>query len=286
MADDPCEPRMTNLQRMTGDGEHDGEATENFFNAPLPSYEREWRHPSEISDESAAPIDYGVARSVIRGMVLSTAMISIGLSLAVLHVVTPASTSRDPIAISSSASVDGLEDGTPLPKVARIEGQSTPVLALSKSGFFISSATNLEVGNEIHIVADNGVDLLARVIELDHERGLAWLHAIDETSHKFIAIDDGLAVPTLVRKSSVGDQAWLLNNQQVLPIAIGIASRSPRQPFDMWPINNLGQSIKPGIVVDKHGKMVGLCVEYKQAHWILPTEVILKELHRLELNGE
>jgi hypothetical protein len=54
----------------------------------------------------------------------------------------------------------------------------------------------------------------------------------------------------------------------------------------MWPVNNLGRPIRPGLVVDDLGNMIGICVNHNGAHWIVPTEAILQELHRLESDVE
>ena len=269
-----------------GDDERKDEGTEKFFNAPLPAYEREWRHPSELSEATEAANNYGLGRSVVRGIAFSTAVISVGLSVAVLRVVTPASqlpTTRLPANFADSTRPNPLVE---MPKTAHISGRVTPVLALSESGFFVASSSDLQVGAELHVVTDDGIDVLAKVVELDEAHGLAWLHAVDAVSHQFISIDDDLPVPTTIVSATTGDHAWLMNNRQAQSITIGIASGMPRQPTDMWPVNNLGQRIRPGIVVDDSGNMIGICVNYFGSHWILPTEAILQELHRLESDVE
>ena len=128
--------------------------------------------------------------------------------------------------------------------------------------------------------------MLVQVVKIDDAHGLAWLHAVDSVSHRFIPIDDNLPVPTTIVSATTGDLAWLMNDSQALSIAIGISSGMPRQPDDMWPVNNLGRPIRPGVVVDDRGNMIGICVNYNGAHWIVPTEAIVQELHRLESNVE
>jgi hypothetical protein len=160
------------------------------------------------------------------------------------------------------------------------------VLAISESGYFVAGASDLQVGTELHVITDDGLDMLARVVKIDTAHGLAWLHAVDSVSHRFISIDDDLPVPTTIVSATTGDHAWLMNDRTALSIAIGISSGMPRQPDDMWPVNNLGRPIRPGLVVDDLGNMIGICVNHNGAHWIVPTEAILQDLHRLESDVE
>lgn len=286
MADDLCEQRLTILWQVMGDDERNDEGTGNFFNAPLPPYDREWRHPSELSDVVEPSVNYGLGRSVVRGIVFSTAIISVCLSVAVLQVVTPASRLPESRPTTQNAALAQPLPLAAMPKTARISGRIIPVLAISESGFFIAGASDLQVGSELHVITDEGIDVLVQVVKIDDAHGLAWLHAVDSVSHRFIPIDDDLPVPTTIVSATTGDLAWLMNDSQALSIAIGISSGMPRQPDDMWPVNNLGRPIRPGVVVDDRGNMIGICVNYNGAHWIVPTEAIVQELHRLESNVE
>ena len=286
VADDLCEQRLTILWQVMGDDERNDEGTGNFFNAPLPPYDREWRHPSELSDVVEPSVNYGLGRSVVRGIVFSTAIISVCLSVAVLQVVTPASRLPESRPTTQNAALAQPLPLAAMPKTARISGRIIPVLAISESGFFIAGASDLQVGSELHVITDEGIDVLVQVVKIDDAHGLAWLHAVDSVSHRFIPIDDNLPVPTTIVSATTGDLAWLMNDSQALSIAIGISSGMPRQPDDMWPVNNLGRPIRPGVVVDDRGNMIGICVNYNGSHWIVPTEAIVQELHRLESNVE
>ena len=271
---------------MTNDDERGEEGTGNYFNAPLPPYDRDWRHPSELPDVVEPPVTYGLGRSVVRGIVLSTAIISVGLSVAILRVVTPASQLPVSRLTAQNAATNQPRPLAAMPRTARISGRITPVLAISESGYFVAGASDLQVGTELHVITDDGLDMLARVVKIDIAHGLAWLHAVDSVSHRFISIDDDLPVPTTIVSATTGDHAWLMNDKHALSITIGISSGMPRQPDDMWPVNNLGRPIRPGIVVDDLGNMIGICVNYNGAHWIVPTETIVQELHRLESDVE
>jgi len=286
VADDLCEQRLTILWQVTNDDERGEEGTGNFFNAPLPPYDREWRHPSELSDVVEPTVSYGLGRSVVRGIVFSTAIISVGLSVAVLRVVTPASQLPATRLTAQNAASNQPRPLAAIPKTARISGRITPVLAISESGYFVAGASDLQVGTELHVITDDGLDMLAKVVKIDIAHGLAWLHAVDSVSHRFISIDDDLPVPTTIVSATTGDHAWLMNDRTALSIAIGISSGMPRQPDDMWPVNNLGRPIRPGVVLDDRGNMIGVCVNYNGAHWIVPTEAIVQELHRLESDVE
>ena len=282
MADDLCERRLTILCQVIGDDERSDDGKGNFFNAPLPPYEREWRHPSEISDVVEPAVNYGLGRSVVRGIAFSTAIISVGLSVAVLRVVTPASQLPASRPTTQNAALAQPLPLASMPKTGRISGRTIPVLAISKSGFFVAGASDLQVGTELHVVTDDGLDMLAKVVKIDDAHGLAWLHAVDSISHRFISVDDDLPVPTTIVSATTGDHAWLMNDRQALSITIGISSGMMRHSDDMWPVNDLGRPIRPGVVVDDRGNMIGVCVNYNGAHWIVPTEAIVQELHRLE----
>lgn len=282
VADDLCERRLTILCQVIGDDERSDDGKGNFFNAPLPPYEREWRHPSEISDVVEPAVNYGLGRSVVRGIAFSTAIISVGLSVAVLRVVTPASQLPASRPTTQNAALAQPLPLASMPKTGRISGRTIPVLAISKSGFFVAGASDLQVGTELHVVTDDGLDMLAKVVKIDDAHGLAWLHAVDSISHRFISIDGDLPVPTTIVSATTGDHAWLMNDRQALSITIGISSGMMRHSDDMWPVNDLGRPIRPGVVVDDRGNMIGVCVNYNGAHWIVPTEAIVQELHRLE----
>jgi len=164
---------------VTNDDERGEEGTGNFFNAPLPPYDREWRHPSELSDVVEPTVSYGLGRSVVRGIVFSTAIISVGLSVAVLRVVTPASQLPATRLTAQNAASNQPRPLAAIPKTARISGRITPVLAISESGYFVAGASDLQVGTELHVITDDGLDMLARVVKIDTAHGLAWLHAVD-----------------------------------------------------------------------------------------------------------
>lgn len=286
MADDLCEWRLTIIWQVMSNDERGDEGKGNYFNAPLPPYEREWRHPSELSTDDEPSVHYGLGRAVVRGIAFSTAIISVGLSVAVLEIVTPASQLPTSLPATQIVVSDQPSPYAEMPKIARISGRVIPVLAISESGYFVAGASDLQLGSELHVVTDDGLDVLARVIKLDHAHGLAWLHAVDSVSAQFIPIDDNLPVPTAIVSATTGDHAWLMNDHRALSIAIGISSGMPRQPNDMWPVNDLGRLIRPGVVVDDFGNMIGICVRYNGTHWIVPTKAILQELHRLESDVE
>lgn len=99
VGDVPCEVDMTNL-RLVPNNHHDDEHSENsdpsgevIFNAPLPPYERQWRHPSEVGEQVqlSTPEPHLPSRTV-RSVVSCAAVTSFAVSLVLLWVVTPAQT--------------------------------------------------------------------------------------------------------------------------------------------------------------------------------------------------
>jgi len=93
VGDVPCEVGVTNL-RLVSNNHHNDEHSENsdpsgevIFNSPLPPYERQWRHPSEVAEQVqlSTPEPHLPSRT-LRSVVSCAAVTSFAVSLVLLWV--------------------------------------------------------------------------------------------------------------------------------------------------------------------------------------------------------
>jgi hypothetical protein len=297
VGDVPCEVGVTNLRHVTNSHHHDDpednsdHSGEVFFNAPLPPYDRRWRHPSELADEAGhshnAPT---LTSSTFRSLASVAAIASVVLSSVLVWVVTPRSAQfqiRQTEQVLMSAQDEAMAD--PNISIGVLDQSTAFALPLTMSGYFIATNANLTPNLEVYVRFPNGQTELLRVLEIEEDTNIAWLHSVDTKTHKFSSLHDGIAPPnTALAEFQQGDQLFIASPYEGMhraTIAISsVKKQSQAQSQIMWPVDYSLHDHCSGAALNSAQQLVGWCVEIDGARWVVSTRHLVEVLHRLENN--
>jgi hypothetical protein len=291
VGDVPCEVGVTNL-RLVSNFHHDDEHSEHsdpsgeiIFNSPLPAYERQWRHPSEVAEQvQLSTPEHQLPSRTVRSIASYAAATSFAVSLILLWVVTPRSTTSVPIAAKRSVLVTTQRQATRAPlALGTMSSADDMVIPLTSTGFFIGSGNGLAPKDEIEAQFTDGTTVLLRVLEVDSVTGIAWLHSVDSSTHRFINLAQSLTPPsTVLNEMRQGQHFFIASPSEGMNdarIAISTALSSQQH---LWPIDYSLHDHCRGAALDALQQLIGWCVELNGAHWVVPTRQIVDVLHRLE----
>ena len=284
---------MTNL-RLVSNNHHDDEPSENFdpsgeviFNAPLPPYERQWRHPSEVAEQvQLSTPEPTLPSRTVRSVVSCAAVTSFAVSLVLLWVVTPRSNSWVPVTAKRTSLATTQRQATRAPfALGAVSSNDDMVIPLTSTGYFIGSGIGLLPNEEIEARFADGSTVLLRVLEVDFSTGIAWLHSVDSSSHTFINLAQNLQPPsTVLSEMRQGQRLFIASPSEGMSDArIAISSAHSTQR-NLWPIDFYLHDHCRGAALNSLQQLVGWCVELKGAHWVVPTRQLVDMLHRLESN--
>ena len=284
---------MTNL-RLVSNNHHDDEPSENFdpsgeviFNAPLPPYERQWRHPSEVAKQvQMSTPEPTLPSRTVRSVVSCAAVTSFAVSLVLLWVVTPRSNSWVPVTAKRTSLATTQRQATRAPfALGAVSSNDDMVIPLTSTGYFIGSGIGLLPNEEIEARFADGSTVLLRVLEVDFSTGIAWLHSVDSSSHTFINLAQNLQPPsTVLSEMRQGQRLFIASPSEGMSDArIAISSAHSTQR-NLWPIDFYLHDHCRGAALNSLQQLVGWCVELKGAHWVVPTRQLVDMLHRLESN--
>ena len=293
VGDVPCEVGMTNLRHVSN-FHHDDERSENsdpsgesIFNSPLPPYERQWRHPSEVAEQvQLSTPEPQLPSRTVRSIATYAAATSFAVSLVLLWVVTPRSSTSVPITAKRTVLVTTQRQASRAPlALGTMTSADNMVIPLTSTGFFFGSGTGLSPNDEIEAQFTDGATVLLRVLEVDPDTGIAWMHAVDSSTQQWIDLDEGLTPPsTVVNEMQQGQHLFIASLSEGMNdarIAISSAHSSQKK---LWPIDYFLHDHCRGAALDDSFQLIGWCVEMNGAHWVVPTRQIVDVLHRLESN--
>lgn len=278
---------VTNLPTMSAN-ENDDSSGEIFFNPPLPMYERSWRHPSEIAAQTKTET---IGQRTMRKVAMTTAAMSLVMSVVLVAVLLPARPSREPATTTADASLTTAGRALDLPseasKFGYLEGTEVAVAAMSSSGFLVTSLTNPVNGEAVKILAVDNTRVTAIVVDHEHDLGITWLHVIDETSGEYVPLGPPLNIPNKqIVSFSRGSRVWVQTTpSQVQEAEVGISSDANQQLVPIDP-NSKPQSIDRGPAFDDGGNFIGWCVKRDGSTWMVPLAVLEERLLRLESGVE
>ena len=156
-------------------------------------------------------------------------------------------------------------------------------MPLTTTGFFVGTGKNLSPRDEVEAQFADGTTVLLRVLEVDSVTGIAWLHSIDSSTHRYIDLVQSLSPPsTALSEMQQGQHFFIASPSEGLNdarIAISTTLSSQQQ---LWPIDYLMHDHCRGAALDASQQLIGWCVELNGAHWVVPTRQIVDVLHRLE----
>ena len=156
-------------------------------------------------------------------------------------------------------------------------------MPLTTTGFFVGTGKNLSPRDEVEAQFADGTTVLLRVLEVDSVTGIAWLHSVDSSTHRYIDLAQSLSPPsTALSEMQQGQHFFIASPSEGLNdarIAISTTLSSQQQ---LWPIDYLMHDHCRGAALDASQQLIGWCVELNGAHWVVPTRQIVDVLHRLE----
>ena len=293
VGDVPCEVDLTSL-RLVSNNHHDDEHSEStdpsgeiIFNAPLPPYERQWRHPSEVAEQKqlSTPVPRLPSRTV-RSVATYAAFTSFAVTLVLLWVVTPRSNTSAPVAAKKTDLATIQRQATQAPvALGTMASKDEFVIPLTSTGFFIGSGDGLLPNEEITAQFSDGITVLLRVLEVDSDTGIAWLHSVDSSTHRYTNLAQNLAPPsTALSEMKQGQHLFIATPSEGMSDArIAISSAHSAQR-NLWPIDFFMHDHCRGAALNSLQHLIGWCVELNGAHWVVPTRQLVDVLHRLESN--
>jgi hypothetical protein len=293
VGDVPCEVDMTNL-RLVSNNHHDDEHSENsdplgelIFNSPLPPYERQWRHPSEVAEQvqRSTPEPHLPSRTV-RSIASYAAATSFAVSLVLLWVVTPRSNASAPMTAKRTVLVTTQRQATRASiALGTMASPDDFVIPLTSTGYFVGSGNGLLPNEEIEARFIDGTTVLLRVLEVDPNTGIAWLHSVDSSTHRFINLVENLTPPsTALSEMRQGEHLFIASPSEGMSDARIAISSSHSTQRHLWPIDFFMHDHCRGAALNSLQHVIGWCVEVNGAHWVVPTRQLVDVLHRLENN--
>ena len=284
---------MANL-RLVSNNHPDDDHSENsdpsgefIFNAPLPRYERQWRHPSEVAEQvQLSTPEPRLSSRTVRSVVSYAAATSFAISLVLLWVVTPRSNASVSVAAKRTVLVTTQRQVTRTPlALGTMSSDDDLVIPLTSTGYFIGSGNGLLPNDEIAARFTNGTTVLLRVLEVDSSTGIAWLHSVDSSTHRFINLAQNLTPPsTVLSEMRQGQRLFIASPSEGMSDArIAISSAHSTQR-NLWPIDFFMHDHCRGAALNSLQQLIGWCVELNGAHWVVPTRQLVDVLHRLESN--
>ncbi|MEO5974723.1 MAG: hypothetical protein ABIQ38_05930 [Ilumatobacteraceae bacterium] len=261
------------------------------FVAPIPPHERQWRHPSELRGQFAPRISAPPVHREFRLVAIGSACISVVISLALLGVVSPRSPSAesqargeyippDRAAFQMAAGSTSIEDLRSV--IPHLSNSSQPVLAMPQSGYFLSSAVDLNENSIIDIVGADGQSNSAQVVAIDQDFGIAWLRRLN-FAPIYAAETDALSPQTTVlEKIAHGDLVWVVD-RDVTAAIIGLSTKDLAVAKHLWPVDSPPGTKLSGLAVDEQGVAIGWCVFVNGAQWIVPMAMLENILKKIDL---
>ncbi len=287
---------MSNLHRVNGDqtpmSPDDFDDDQINFVAPIPPYERQWRHPSELRDQFAPRISAPPVHREFRLIAIGSACLSVLISLTLLGVVSPRSPSAesqargvfippDRAAFQMAAGSTSIEDLRSV--IPHLSDSSQPVLAMPQSGYFLSSAVDLDENLIIDIVEADGQRKSAQVVAIDQNFGIAWLRRLNFAP--IYATESNTKVPqtAVAEKIAHGDLVWVVD-RDVTAAIIGLSTKDLALATRLWPVKSPPGSKLSGLAVDEQGVAIGWCVFVNGAQWIIPMAMLENILMQIDLS--
>jgi len=254
---------------------------ENQHQAPVPAYERTWRHPAEIAD--AARTDFlATPPAISRRLTAFTATISLVASVAVLTVAIPkginayreqdeATQQSLPVSNTTGALVKNFS----LTDMAVITGDSGSTSALSLgNGLWIVSSDDIAASTSLWVASASGQDIAVDVVASDRASGLALVHCQDKSTWGTEPDLTHLIDPKYIvdmSKYRVVDSATSVTFTPQPSLSTSSASADV-------PINSTDTIHGLATVRDTNGQLVGIVVRRHHSAWMLNKASIIRTI--------
>ena len=255
---------------------------ENQDPAPVPAYERTWRHPAEMAD--VARTDFlSTPPKISRRLAAFAAGISLAASVAVLAIAIPKgiSTNQDDIGAalpdSPSSTVVRVKNYSPK-EMAVIESDAGRTSALSLgNGAWITASDDVDKASSLWVSSASGLNVPVQVVAKDSVTGLS-LVLCDEKSAWGTTPD----LSHLIDPKQISD----LSQYQIVDTAtsetfIAEPSLATSSSYTDMPIHSSDEIHGLATVRDTEGHLVGIVVKRDHSVWMLNKTALLSIIKTL-----
>jgi hypothetical protein len=255
---------------------------ENQNPAPVPAYERTWRHPAEMADAARADFHANPPK-ISRRLTAFTAGISLVASVAVLAIAIPKGIStyrediEDALQVSPSTPVAHVKNFS-MKEMAVITSDAGTTSALSLgNGTWVAASSDLSTATSLWVTSEAGVDVPVEIVAKDVATGLALVHCEDKS-----AWGTAPDLSHLIDPTEISD----LSEYRVVDTAASIAfvpqpSFATDNASDDVPINSTDTIHGLATVRDSKGQLVGIVVRRDHSVWMLNKSSIISMIRTL-----
>ena len=255
---------------------------ENQDQAPVPAYERTWRHPAEMAD--AARSDFLTTQPKIsRRLTAFAAGLSLVASGAVLAIAIPKGISsyREDIEavfqVSPSSTVSLVKNYSPKEMtVIKSDAGTTSALSLG-NGVWIAASDDLTTATSLWVTSETGLTAPVKIVASDPSTGLALVHCEEKSAWGPAPDLSHLIDPTQISdlsKYRIVDTA----TSETFDVQPSLSTN--KNSTDM-PINSTDAIHGLATVRDSQGQLVGIVVRRDHSAWILNKSSIVSMIRTL-----
>jgi hypothetical protein len=255
---------------------------ENQDPAPVPAYERTWRHPAEMAD--AARTDFlATPPKISRRLAAFAAGISLAASGAVLAIAIPKgiSSNRDDIGTalqeSPSSTVARIKNYSPK-EMAIIESDSGRTSALSLgNGAWITASDDVDTASSLWVTTATGVNVPVQIVAKDPVTGLALVLCEDKSAWGTTPDLSHLIDPNQISDLS----QYRIVDTATSEIFVAQPSLSTNSSYADMPIHSSDAIHGLATVRDAQGHLVGIVVRRDHSVWMLNKTSIMSMISSL-----
>lgn len=255
---------------------------ENQDPAPVPAYERTWRHPAEMAD--AARTDFlATPPRISRRLTAFAAGISVVASGAVLAIAIPKgiSSNREDIGAvlqeSPSSTISRVKNYLPQEMVViNSDAGSTSAFSLG-NGTWITSSDDIATATSLWVTSAAGLNVPVQIVAKDSATGLALVNCEDKSAW-----------------GTAPDLSHLIDPNQISDLSqYRIVDTATSETFDAqpslstdndstdMPINSTDAIHGLATVRDSQGQLVGIVVRRDHSVWMLNKASIISMISTL-----
>ena len=255
---------------------------ENQDQAPVPAYERTWRHPAEMAD--AARTDFlATPPRISHRLTAFAAGISVVASGAVLTVAIPKGISayqdnaEAEIQVSPSSTVPLVKSYSPKEMtVIKSDAGTTSALSLG-NGVWIAASDDLTTATSLWVTSETGLTAPVKIVASDPSTGLALVHCEEKSAWGPAPDLSHLIDPTQISdlsKYRIVDTA----TSETFDVQPSLSTN--KNSTDM-PINSTDAIHGLATVRDSEDQLVGIVVRRDHSAWILNKNSIISMIRTL-----
>lgn len=255
---------------------------ENQDPAPVPAYERTWRHPAEMAD--AVRTDFLATQPRIsRRLTAFSAGVSVIASVAVLAVAIPKGISsyredaEAELQVLPSSTVVAVKSYTPK-EMAVIKSDSGTTSAFSLgNGTWIAASDDIAAATSLWVTSEAGLDAPVKIVATDSATGLALVHCKDKSAWGTAPDLSHLIDPTQISDLS---QYRIVDTATAETFDAQPSLSTNNDSIDM-PINSADAIHGLATVRDSQGQLVGIVVRRDHSAWMLNKASIISMIRSL-----